>query len=78
MDDGARQSSGFGFYLCTHAFTREEVELLCYVRQLRSEHFSPIQFDRCKPRIYIHANSMERVRALVLPYFHDSMLYKLA
>lgn len=74
MDDGSKASSGF--LLSTQSFSEAEVNLLCSV--LLSK------FDiNCNIRkqtgyvIYIRANSMERFRALVLPYFNESMVYKL-
>jgi len=77
QDDGYKEKSGF--ILCTDSFTKAECELLisvlykkfgliCTLRQWRGKN---------QYRIYITAQSMDKFRSLVSPYFHSSMLYKL-
>jgi hypothetical protein len=77
MDDGCLTSNGYGFYLCTHSFTKDEVLLLCSVFQDKFGISSSIHLERGKPKIYIKAGSLNSFRSLVRPYFHESMLYKL-
>jgi hypothetical protein len=61
MDDGARQSSGFGFYLCTDSFTLAEVELLCSVlKENLTLDCSIHKHGANHHRIYIRAESMGR------------------
>jgi hypothetical protein len=77
MDDGCLHSTGYGFYLCTHSFTKDEVLLLCSVLQDKFGLVSSIHLERGKPKIDIKARSLNSFRSLVRPYFHESMLYKL-
>ena len=77
MVNGLGSKHGPGFRIATQSFTREECELLCRVLKDNFDLDATIHLQQDKPKIYIRASSMERLRALVLPYFHDSMLYKL-
>lgn len=77
MDDGCLHSTGYGFYLCTHSFTKDEVLLLCSVLQDKFGLVSSIHLERGKPKIYIKARSLNPFCSLVPPYFHKSMVYKL-
>jgi LAGLIDADG DNA endonuclease family len=76
MDDGVKRGSGFE--LSTHSYTKEGVLLL--IRALESN-FALICSAHMKKGnryvIYIKADSMDKLRSLVTPYFHESMLYKL-
>jgi hypothetical protein len=58
-------------------FTKDEVLLLCSVLQDKFGLASSIHLERGKPKIYIKACSLASFRSLILPYFHESMLYKL-
>jgi cytochrome c oxidase subunit 1 len=82
MQDGSLGTSG-GLYLCTDAFKSEDVvKLAAYLT-------SKYKLDCTTPkapgrlgklghkRIYIKKSSVSLVKALVLPYMHFSMLYKL-
>jgi hypothetical protein len=69
--------SGYGFVLCTHSFTVQEVELLRSVLKEKLNLDTTLQSERGKPRIYIVAGSMNRFRSLVATYFQEAMLYKL-
>jgi hypothetical protein len=65
-----------GFLLSTQSFSEAEVQLLCSVLLSKFDLNSSVRQHKGYV-IYIKANSMERFRALVLPYFHESMVYKL-
>lgn len=82
MQDGSLGTSG-GLYLCTDAFNSEDVvKLATYLT-------SKYKLDCTTPkapgklgklghkRIYIKKSSVSLVKALVLPFMHSSMLYKL-
>jgi hypothetical protein len=78
QDDGYKDHNGF--VLCTDSFSKSEVEFLIEVLQtnfgLNGTLYkkNPIKGTY---RIWIRVNSMAKFKALVTPYFHDSMLYKL-
>jgi len=78
MDDGYKQ--GPSFVLCTDSFTKTEVELLISVFKTKFN-LDCILYSKNKIkgtyRIYICSKSISLFKSLVLPYFHDSMLYKL-
>lgn len=50
QDDGCLHSTGSGFYLCTHNFTKDEVILLCSVLQDKFGLVSSIHLERGKPK----------------------------
>lgn len=76
MDDGYKGSSGFTF--CTDSYTLSEVQLLVKVLKENFDLNSTIH-NKSKDsyRIYIKADSMDKLRILVTPYFHESMMYKI-
>jgi hypothetical protein len=76
MDDGTKQSSGFTF--CTDSFNLPEVQLL--ISSLKEKfdlNCNLVNYSKGCYRIYIKADSMDKFRNLVQPYFHPSMEYKL-
>lgn len=77
MDDGSKIESRF--HLNTNSFTLSEVELLFKVLK---ENFDLNCTYHNKGRdqyiIYIRTESMIKFISLVRPYFHESMMYKLA
>lgn len=76
MDDGYKHSSGFS--ICTDSYSKEEVELLINLLKNKFNLNSNIMKRRVNSfRIYIRKKSIENLRTLVGPYFHESMLYKL-
>jgi hypothetical protein len=75
MDDGAKAQSGF--YLHTKAYTFKEVYLLVGILHYNFNLNCTVQTHKNTPVINIKAESMPLFRALVLPYFHPSMTYKL-
>lgn len=75
MDDGAR--AGNSLVLCTDSFSIEEVSILINALQTKFNIKSSYKRSKQISRIYIRVESMETLRNLVLPFFCDSMLYKL-
>ena len=75
MDDGSKTRSGF--YLHTEGFTKNEVYLLIGMLHYKFNLVCTAQKQKNNLRIYIRASSIKTFRALVLPYFEQSILYKL-
>jgi hypothetical protein len=77
MDDGYKNGNGFMF--CTDSYTLKEVEIL--IKALK-DNFDLNSTNHTKGidsyRIYIKTESMDKFRSLVTPYFHSSMMHKLA
>jgi hypothetical protein len=76
MDDGNKDRGNFR--LATLSFSRNDVLLL--IKVLKENFSLDCSLNTVKStqyRIYVKANSMVQFRALVSPYFHPSMLYKL-
>lgn len=76
MQDGSRGTSK-GLYLCTDSFFHDDVIRLSEYLMNRYEIKCSIHKSGGNFRIYILAKSVERVKTLVLPYMHESMLYKI-
>jgi len=76
MQDGSRGTSK-GLYLCTDSFSHDDVIRLSEYLMNRYEIKCSIHKSGGNFRIYILAKSVEIVKTLVLPYMHESMLYKL-
>ena len=81
MDDGSKKSNNF--ILNTNSYTLTEVELLSSVLKTKFNLDSTIQKkhspkgDKNQYIICIRTKSVPLFKELVLPYFHDSMKYKL-
>jgi hypothetical protein len=76
MDDGMK--SGQGLTLCTDSYTYSDILLLIDMLKTKlSIDCNPQQRDENSWRIYIKKSEMQKVRNLVLPYMHSSMLYKI-
>jgi len=76
MDDG--YADGKGFMFCTDSFLKDEVILLTQILQDKFKLDCSVREiipGRC--RIYIKSKSMATFRALVEPFFHPSMMYKI-
>ena len=75
MCDGTR--SGKGITLQTQSYTVKEcvfiISILIYKFNLKCS----IHMQRNQPTIYISSRSMKKLTPLILPYFCDSMKYKL-
>ena len=76
MQDGSRGTCR-GLYIFTDSFILTDVQRLAgYLTESYNIRCS-IHKSNGNHRIYILAKSVQTVRDLVLPYMHDSMLYKL-
>ena len=82
MDDGTWQ--GYGVRIATNSFSLDQNNLLCGV--LASKYglvATPVINGYSKVgnnpqyNVYIHAESVSKLRDIVKTYFVDSMLYKL-
>jgi len=78
MDDGNKHRTHF--YLNTDSFSLDDTLLLIKVLK---ENFdlnctSQKVTGKDQYRIYIKSDSMNKFRSLITPYFHESMMYKLA
>lgn len=85
MDDGGWVSGSKSVRISTNNFTLKEVELLvqmfktkfgldCTIQKLSYNKENPL---KNKFSIYFKVASIPRLRELVVPYMHNSMLYKL-
>ena len=76
MGDGQRRD--LGLVLCTDSFTIQEVVSIINVLILRYTLICRIrENNKGQYRIYISEKSMDKLRAIVIPYMIDTMLYKL-
>lgn len=76
MQDGSRGTSK-GLYICTDSYTKKDVKrLLDYISKRYKISCSIHKFNG-KYRIYILAKSVPTIRKIIIPYMHQSMLYKL-
>lgn len=76
MDDGEKNKDNF--VLCTDSYSLSEIELL--IKVLKDNFNINCSFHMIREgqyRINIRKDSMEIFREVVLPHFHESMLYKL-
>lgn len=78
MGDGYKSKSGFTF--STNSYTLSEVQLLVKVLKDKFDLNCTIHKTSGKDQhlIYIATGSMSKFRSLVTPYFHESMMYKIA
>ena len=85
MDDGGWVSGSKSVRIATNNFTLQEVELLRDIFKAKFNLDCTIQLlskkgdktPKDKYSLYIKVSSLPRLRELVLPYMHPSMLYKL-
>jgi len=75
ITDGSRKNDGV--ILCTDSFTIIDVVRLVNVLIVRYQLDCTIHTPIKGPRIYIKGKSMPLLRSIVLPYMHNSMLYKI-
>ena len=75
MSDGT--SNQYGLTICTDSFTLNEVIVLINILKLRLDLNTRVHFYKGKPRIYFPAESMPRLRFLVLPHMINFSKYKL-
>lgn len=76
MQDGSRGTCR-GLYLCTDSFTQLEVQRLVDYLKNKYNIKCTIHKINGRYRIYVLAKSVQVVIDLVLPYMHETMLYKL-
>lgn len=76
MQDGSRGSAK-GLYICTDAFSHDDVKRLTQYLIDRYNLKCSIHKSGGKHRIYVLVKSVETVKSIVLPYMHFSMVYKL-
>jgi len=76
MQDGSRGTCR-GLYLCTDSFTQLEVQRLEDYLKNKYNIKCTIHKINGRYRIYVLAKSVQVVIDLVLPYMHETMLYKL-
>lgn len=76
MQDGSRSTSK-GLYLCTDSFSEAEVKHLMKYIIDRYKISCSIHKANGRFRIYILAKSVPIISNIVVPFMHESMLYKL-
>lgn len=75
MCDGV--SSKYGLTICTDSFSLEEVVRLINILIICFDLKCNIHYAKGKPRIYIAAESMPKLRALIIPHMTSFSHYKL-
>jgi hypothetical protein len=75
MSDGL--SSQYGLTICTDSFTEREVILLINILKIRFDLNCSLHFLNKKPRLYIKADSMKKLRTIVDPFIITFSKYKL-
>lgn len=75
MSDGV--SNQYGLTICTDSYTLKDVVRLINILQIRYGLDCSIHYSRGLPRIYIKANSMDKLRNLINPHIISFSVYKL-
>lgn len=75
MSDGV--SNQYGLTICTDGYKLKDVVRLINILKIRYDLDCSIHYSRGLPRIYIKANSMDKLRNLVNPYIISFSAYKL-
>lgn len=75
MSDGV--SNQYGLTICTDSYTIKEVVILINILKIRYDLNCSIHYIKNKPRLYIKADSMNKLRLLVKPYVIPFSQYKL-
>ena len=75
MSDGV--STQYGLTICTDGYTLKDVVLLINILNIRYDLDCTIHYSRGLPRIYIKANSMDKLRKIVNPHIISFSAYKL-
>jgi hypothetical protein len=82
MDDGQQVKRG-GVTLCTDSYTHDEIQILRDVLKINFNLESSIHTkknsinDSIYERIYLNKQTFEEFKPSLLPYMHDTMLYKI-
>jgi hypothetical protein len=75
MSDGT--SNQYGLTICTDAFTIKEVILLINILKIRYGLNCSLHYLNKRPRIYIKAESINKLRIIIEPYIIHFSKYKL-
>jgi LAGLIDADG DNA endonuclease family protein len=75
MGDGTKSETGLT--LQTQSFTVKECVFIISILMYKFNLKCSIHMQRNLPTIYISSKSMEQIKPKILPYFHNSMRYKL-
>jgi hypothetical protein len=75
MCDGTKTYKGIT--LQTQSFTVKECVFIISILMYKFNLKCSIHLQRNKPTIYISSQSMEQIQSYILPYFCNSMKYKL-
>lgn len=75
MCDGTK--SGTGLTLQTQSFTVKECVFIISILIHKLDLKCSIHMQRNQPTIYIYSKSITKIKPYLLPYFSNSMLYKL-
>ena len=75
MSDGV--SNQYGLTICTDSYTIKEVVILINILKIRYDLNCSIHYLNNRPRLYIKADSMNKLRLLVKPYIIPFSQYKL-
>lgn len=75
MSDGT--SNQYGLTICTDCFTIKDVVLFINIIKIRYDINCTINFCNNRPRIYIKANSMVKLREIISPHIINFSYYKL-
>ena len=77
MGDGSAKQQ-YSFKICTDSYSVKDVVRLMNILIIRYELDCTLRFHTpTQPRIHIKQRSMLKLRAIVRPYFCESMMYKL-
>jgi len=76
MGDGT--FNGITLLLCTDSYSIKDIVILINVLIIRYNIYSTIRYYKSHlPRIYVYKRYMLKLRSIVEPYMHSSMMYKL-
>lgn len=75
MDDGSKHNKGL--HLNTYSFKLEEVIMLSNIITEKFNLLCTIHLHKDRPRIYIPESSMFKLTSNLIPFMHESMVYKL-
>lgn len=78
MDDGTFSKSGKkSYYFSTQGFTKPDCQRLCDALKSNFDINSNVHKDKTFWRIYVNADSSQKLIDLISPYLRDCFLYKL-
>lgn len=77
MDDGSINTGKKSFTFHTQRFQKHECELLCQALKRNFTLGASVQKDDTQWKVYINVETSPQFLKLILPYLHESMLYKI-